>query len=830
MVLNRARTISRAAAPGGASPGRSAGRRRPAPRPAPAAPTLASLLALLALASLSLLAAAAGSPAAAEAPPPRSAEVSLPLEEYLALADGAARAEEARQAAQLRREPPSAEVVTQRTLVEIGTLGPLRAAAGTAGEATAADSLAGSEARLTTEIEVLVLGHPQAPLALPLAGVAVAVGVESPAGAAATVGGGGAAEPGLYLVAGMPGRYKVRAESRARLAGARGESRVTLPRIVAPVAALDVDLPAEVAWECPGAVLVDDRAAGGRPHQRLSAGRGHEPGRARRRRVLGDEASALRVQDDVVTLLELRPEGLRRHDVVLYEVSGGALGDLAVDLPAGFEVERAGTDEGEVQPIVAGNHLVVHRQHGLRGSGYLVLTTRPAAAAGSLAVGLVAPTPPARARYLAVAATVPGGMEPQPAASWARVDLDDLPRALAGALAELDVTTAWRLREEAAAPGLAVRVTTAPQAAALETVVRRRLTTTLLTVDGTLLHQDRLELAQAGESLSLALPAGATLWSAAVDGERVRPLVRGASGAELAVPLGEGGARVVEVVAVLEKAVPTNRARLAFELARVEAPVLEHRWRLLLPESARYRFRAGDLRPAVVPASRPASRQAVSGSGAPAGAPRAAEQPVTAPAARDPWQLLQANPGVLTDRINVGGHDSGQQSVYSGPLPPGLRGRVADQTGAALPGATVTITTAAQLPPQVQVTNAAGEFAFPSLPPGTYKLQAELRGFAPLAYPGIRLATREHGAYVEVTLNAVVEDAITATSETPLLDEKAIRDGVPAAALHDLRQGLVEGIRPLPVAVPETGKSLLLAGVLPPARVAVELEVKPAGK
>jgi hypothetical protein len=37
------------------------------------------------------------------------------------------------------------------------------------------------------------------------------------------------------------------------------------------------------------------------------------------------------------------------------------------------------------------------------------------------------------------------------------------------------------------------------------------------------------------------------------------------------------------------------------------------------------------------------------------------------PAARDPWAVLQKTPGVLTDRINVGGNESGQQSSYAGP-------------------------------------------------------------------------------------------------------------------------------------------------------------------
>jgi hypothetical protein len=37
------------------------------------------------------------------------------------------------------------------------------------------------------------------------------------------------------------------------------------------------------------------------------------------------------------------------------------------------------------------------------------------------------------------------------------------------------------------------------------------------------------------------------------------------------------------------------------------------------------------------------------------------------PTSRDPWAILQTTPGVLTDRINVGGNESGQQSQYVGP-------------------------------------------------------------------------------------------------------------------------------------------------------------------
>jgi hypothetical protein len=834
-------------------------------RPAFAAKTWSALAFLSALLCLAAAVPAAADPLAG-AGTLHPGEVSLPLKDYLALTESAERAEQARAAAKLHKEAPLAEVVAQRTVVEIpmngetgepgptGGSGPTgeSGAAGGAGAKTAAAAAGAAvgegEARLLSEVEVLVQGHPQSPVELPQAGVSVSVEVKAAAAAApATVDGGGAARPGLRLVAAGPGRYTVRTRSRARFASAHGESRVVLPRIVAPVAVLEVVLPAGLVWECPGAVVVDDRVEGGRRRLRLSAGRGLDPVLSFHHRVEGDQAAVLLAQDDVITILQLRPDGLRRHDVVLYEVSRGALTDLVVDLPPGFELERAGTDEGEVQPVVDGNRLIVHRQRRLQGSGYLVLTTRPPAVGGSLPVGLVMPQPPPRARYLAAATTVPGSLTPQPAASWPRVDLGDLPRALGDALAELDVTAAWRLQSEAAAggppPATVVNVVTAPQAAALETVVRRRLTTTLLTVDGILLHQDRFELAQAGEVLSLALPAGATLWSAAVDTAPVRPLVQGGN---LAVPLGGGRARVVEVVAVLDKAIAKGRSRLAFELAQVQAPVLEHRWRLLLPESARYRFRAGDLRPALEPA--PPAAAAARSQDAAAFRGSAKQGPASGlPAARDPWTILQAMPEVLVDRVNVGGNVSGQTPAYYDmpASPPGLHGRIVDQTGAALPGATVVAASREELPPQRLVTNASGEFAFPYLPPGTYDLKAELQGFSSVEYPGIRVPTREHGARVELTLSSVIEDVITVTSEAPLLDEKSIRTGAsvsqselgkvppsrdPNEVLKDLRQGLVGGVKPLPVAVPETGKALLLAGVLPPARVAVELEVRSGGR
>src|SRR5580693_3508506 len=103
-----------------------------------------------------------------------------------------------------------------------------------------------------------------------------------------------------------------------------------------------------------------------------------------------------------------------------------------------------------------------------------------------------------------------------------------------------------------------------------------------------------------------------------------------------------------------------------------------------------------------------------------------------------------------------------------------LYGKVLDQQGAALPGVTVTLDTGAAQ--EVQVSNAQGEFRFLSLPPATMKLKAELQGFGTIEYPNF-VITVGHNTTLEVTMNSAVEDVITATTESPLLDERKVSTG-----------------------------------------------------
>src|SRR5690349_8415117 len=68
-----------------------------------------------------------------------------------------------------------------------------------------------------------------------------------------------------------------------------------------------------------------------------------------------------------------------------------------------------------------------------------------------------------------------------------------------------------------------------------------------------------------------------------------------------------------------------------------------------------------------------------------------------------------------------------------------LVGTIVDAQGAVLPGVTVTVTSPNLQGANTQITDASGQFRFPSLPPGVYTVKAELTGFRPVDQPDVRI-------------------------------------------------------------------------------------------
>ncbi len=98
-----------------------------------------------------------------------------------------------------------------------------------------------------------------------------------------------------------------------------------------------------------------------------------------------------------------------------------------------------------------------------------------------------------------------------------------------------------------------------------------------------------------------------------------------------------------------------------------------------------------------------------------------------------------------------------------------LTGTVVDATGAAVPGATVTVVAARTNLSRTVVTTVDGGFLVPALAPGPYRVRVDAAGFKPLTRDGIRLATGET-IQLDLTLEVGgVSEGLTITADAPLL-------------------------------------------------------------
>jgi hypothetical protein len=104
-----------------------------------------------------------------------------------------------------------------------------------------------------------------------------------------------------------------------------------------------------------------------------------------------------------------------------------------------------------------------------------------------------------------------------------------------------------------------------------------------------------------------------------------------------------------------------------------------------------------------------------------------------------------------------------------------INGKVADTSGAVLPGVTVTASSSALMGLQTAVTNDQGLYRFPAVPPGAYSLSYELPGFRTIRREGVSIALG-FTATVNVELAvAALEETVQVTSEAPLIDVNATR-------------------------------------------------------
>ena len=111
-----------------------------------------------------------------------------------------------------------------------------------------------------------------------------------------------------------------------------------------------------------------------------------------------------------------------------------------------------------------------------------------------------------------------------------------------------------------------------------------------------------------------------------------------------------------------------------------------------------------------------------------------------------------------------------------------ITGRVVDQTGAVLPGVSVTITNTGTGQVRETVTNGDGLYSLPALERGVYDAQAQLAGFAEAIRKGVDLVT---GATLSVDFQmgvAQLSESLTVSGQAPLIE------ATQSVVSHSIRQ------------------------------------------
>jgi len=532
----------------------------------------------------------------------------------------------------------------------------------------------------------------------------------------------------------------------------------------------------------------------------------------------------VRFLSDVKTLVTVNDEELRIAALTDITVIQGDPTQFVVDVPAGYEitgVSGATVDSSEVEK---GKLIVRLNASAPRNHEFLISMQRPLSGTKADAP-IIGFTDTQRETgevlvegtgAMELTATEGGGLK--------RMDLKEVNPYLRS-LARSPLQAAFRYhRQPAETPTLALEWTRFPDSTVLAAVAEHAVVTTLVTVEGRTLTEVKLTVKnQAQPFLKVALPKGATIVSADVAGEKVKP-VQGPDGNR--VPLLRTGFRPngpyeVSFVFMDSGAPFAKKGGSELALPSMDVPISLLEWELFLPEQYKVKDFGGDAIAAYLL----------------------------------PMPVVENGDTVLStfsaNRYVIGGlkHDKEfdrLQTFASLSAAPGqIGGIVVDPQGAVIPGAKVTVTSLVNGAMTTTTTDSSGQWLVNAgMPAGKVKLSATAPGFKTAQYRArndpsrpsrymMQLSVGESSSTVEVTAEAPliettqsqVTNTFSGTVQTTYADVSEGRkdrdekkaeqraQNIPSANVLDL-QKRVAGVLPVRVDVPRAGNSYRFARAL----------------
>src|SRR5262245_35031412 len=117
----------------------------------------------------------------------------------------------------------------------------------------------------------------------------------------------------------------------------------------------------------------------------------------------------------------------------------------------------------------------------------------------------------------------------------------------------------------------------------------------------------------------------------------------------------------------------------------------------------------------------------------------------------------------------------------------GMRGTVKDVSGV-LPSAAVMLVNEQTGVTHQTLTNAAGEYSFPAIDPGVYKISAAMTGYRTFERSGIIVNTQQFMLLDLILQVGLIEETITVVGESPFIDRTNASTGgiIDATALQQI--------------------------------------------
>ena len=458
----------------------------------------------------------------------------------------------------------------------------------------------------------------------------------------------------------------------------------------------------------------------------------------------------VRFLSDVKTLVTVNDEELRIAALADITVVQGDPTQFVVEMPSGYEITGASGATVDSSEVENGKLILRLNSSAPRDHEFLISMERPLSGTKADAPFLTFNDTQRETGEVLVEGTGAMELTAKESGGLKRMDLKEINPYLRS-LARFPLQAAFRYhRQPTELPTLALEWTRFPDSAVLAAVAEHAVVTTLVTVEGRTLTEVKLTIKnQAQPFLKVGLPQGATIVSADVAGEKVKP-VQAPDGNR--VPLLRTGFRPsgpYEVSFVfMDSGTPfAKKGGSELALPSMDVPISLLEWELFLPEQYKVKNFGGDA---------------------------IAANLLPAPVVESGDTVAATFSG--TNEYVIGGIKQYNRLEQFGPLSSGqllpgqIGGVVVDPQGAVISGARVTVSSVEQGLSRMTTTDSSGHWLVMNMPSGHVKIEAQARGFQSAVYANTSYDANRPEQYSIPLQVGSASETVEVTAEPPMIE------------------------------------------------------------